>query len=116
MTAMYHSHASSWALTILFFAISYIMLRQDKTKIQKVTHMILRLFSLIMLVTGVGLLIGYSFALTFVIKGILAFVLISLMEMILVRGKKGKETKPLWMPFAVVLPLVVLLGFNVISL
>lgn len=116
MTAFSHSHAGSWFFTILLFAISYMMLKKQNMKAQKITHMILRLFFVIMVVTGFGMLIGFNFSLNFVIKGILAFILISLMEMILVRSKKGKETKPLWIPFAGVLPIVLLMGFNVISI
>lgn len=115
MNILSHSHAGSWFFTVLLFVISFTMLRLEKRKAQKITHMILRLFFLIMLITGVGMIIALQFPLVYIVKGILAFVLIYLMELILTRGAKGKENKQYWLPFAVVLPLVLLIGFNVIS-
>jgi hypothetical protein len=112
----YHSHAGSWFLTILFFLLSYFFMSKGKLTVSKVIHMILRLFSLIMIATGVGMLIGLHFPLTYVVKGLLALILIGLMEMILVRSRKGKAVKPLWITFVIVLILVLLLGFKVISL
>ncbi len=115
MNIFYQSHAGSWFFTLLFFGVSYFMLTKQNMKAQKITHMILRLFFIIMVVSGLGMLVGYQFSLVFVIKGILAIALIGLMEMILVRTKKGKQAGKLWLPFIVVLVLVFLLGFNVIS-
>lgn len=112
---LYHSHAGSWFFTLLFFAISYAMFKKGSMKPQKITHMILRLFFIIMILSGIGMLAAMQFPLVFIVKGVLAFILIGLMEMILTRSVKGKEAKSFWLPFAIVLILVLLMGFNVIS-
>lgn len=93
MNIFYQSHAGSWFFTLLFFTVSYIALNKEKMKLQKITHMILRLFFVIMLISGIGMLVGFNFALTYVVKGILALALIAFMEMILVRTKKRECNK-----------------------
>ncbi|WP_078555339.1 DUF1516 family protein [Bacillus alkalicellulosilyticus] len=119
ITGLYHAHASSWAITLLLFFIAYFLIVANKQKPGKIVHMVLRLFYVIMVVSGVGLLINYQFALTFLIKGLLALVLIYFMEMILVRTKKGvligKMKTYYWIQFAITAILVVLIGFNVLS-
>lgn len=114
MKMLYHSHAGSWFITILLFAISYAMFKKGSMKPQKITHMILRVFFIIMILSGIGLVVALQYPVEFVLKGVLAIILIGLMEMILVRSVKGKETKGFWIPLAGVLPLVLLIGFNVI--
>lgn len=114
MDVLYHFHASAWLLTVIFFLLSVLFLKSNRPTIYKVSHMILRLLFVVMVISGIGLLIMYQFPLVYVVKGILALLLIGLMEMILARAKKGVPSKALWAQFLVVLPLVVLLGFDVI--
>ncbi|MDE5412480.1 YisL family protein [Alkalihalobacterium chitinilyticum] len=117
-TGLLHTHSSSWAITVLLFFIAYFLIKANKEKGAKIVHMILRLFYVIMVLTGIGLLIQWNFAFTFVLKGILAISLIYFMEMILVRTKKdalaGKGPY-YWIMFVATLVLVVLIGFNVIA-
>lgn len=109
----YQSHAGSWAFIFLLFLLSAIFRRQ------KVTGMLLRLFYLIMLVSGIGMLIGLGFPLLYVVKGILAVLLIGIMEMILGRLKRGEANggpMPVFWILLVVLGVVVpLMGYGVIS-
>lgn len=114
MTMFAHTHASSWFITLALFALSYAFLKGGKAKPQKITQMILRLFYIIMLVSGVGMLIVYRFPLVLVIKGILAIVLIGIMEMIITRGGKGQSISKYWLPFFIALALVLLIGFGAI--
>ncbi|MBP1931727.1 DUF1516 family protein [Ammoniphilus resinae] len=111
----YQSHAGSWFFLILFFVISYILLSKGKVGAGRITQMLFRLFMLIMLISGIGMLIGFSFPLIYVIKGVLAVALIGIMEMLLGRVKRGEEGKTFWILFVVLLLLVLLIGFNVIS-
>ncbi|WP_409346266.1 DUF1516 family protein [Paenibacillus sp. MBLB4367] len=103
-------HAGSWLITIILFVLSCLFLGQ------KVTPMLLRLFYLIMLVSGVSMLVLLEFPRTFIVKGLFAIILIAAMEMILGRRRRNQSTKPLWFVFSPVLVFVVLLGFNVFSL
>mgnify|MGYP001943119622 CR=1 FL=1 len=116
---LYQSHAGSWAITVLLFIVSYVLLKMGKPKGQKVTHMILRLFFVIMVVSGLGMLILYQFPLMYVVKGILAIWLIVMMERILARTEVGgaQTSSPVgkyWIQMVIALLLVVLLGFEVI--
>ncbi|MBP3949616.1 DUF1516 family protein [Halalkalibacter suaedae] len=118
LNIFYQSHTGSWAITILLFVISYFLLKAGKNKASKIVHMILRLFYVIMIVSGIGTLIGYSFTPVYVVKGIIALVLIYAMEMILVRTKKGtlgQQAMTYWILFAITLIVVVLIGFGVIT-
>lgn len=115
MQMFYHSHAGSWFFTILLFLSSYILLRRRKLTQLKFSIIMLRVFFVIMVSTGIGMLIGMNFSFPFVVKGVFAIILITLMEMILARARKGKETRQLWLPVAGLLPLIILMGFNVIS-
>jgi len=109
-----HTHSAAWLIMVILFILSIAF------KKQKVTPMILRLFYLIILGTGIGMLINLSFPLTYVLKGILAVVLIGLMEMILGRTKRGEGSKmpvpAFWVIWVVLLIVIVLTGFGVISL
>lgn len=105
----YQSHAGSWAILILFFVLTCIFRKQ------KVTAMITRLLYLVMLISGAGMLFIWGFPMVYVIKGILAIVLIALMEMIQGRLRRGEPTLVHWIIMVVVLALVVLTGFGVIS-
>lgn len=115
---LYQSHAGSWAIMVILFIISFLLLRQGKSKGQKITQMILRLFYVIMVVSGIGMLMAYQFPLVYVVKGALAIWLIATMELILARSGQGStqetSTGSYWIQFAIALILVVLIGFNVI--
>ncbi|MFE5320997.1 DUF1516 family protein [Paenibacillus sp. NPDC056579] len=105
----YQSHAGSWLLTVILFVLSVIFSNQ------KVTLMIQRLFYLIMLVSGIGMLAILGFPLLFILKGVLAIILIGLMEMIVARRRRKQPTAPMWIGFIIVLIIIVLIGYGVIS-
>jgi len=106
---IYHTHAASWIIMIILFLVSFFISRP------KVTHMILRLFYLIMIFTGGYMLIQGSLPGAFHLKALAAIILIGMMEMILVRKKKGKSTLPFWIVFIILLALVLLIGYGVIT-
>jgi hypothetical protein len=114
----YQSHIGSWAILVLLFFVGYFLLKAGKAKGAKIVHMVLRLFYIIMLVSGIGMLVTLGFPLMYLVKGALAFFLIYAMEMILVRTKKGtlgEQATLYWAIMIVTLVLVVLLGYGVIS-
>lgn len=109
LNILYQSHTGSWLILVIAFLLSCLFLGQ------KITPMILRLFYLIMLGSGIGMLIGLNFPIAFIIKGILAVILIGIMEMIVGRRRRGQPTVPFWIAFIILLAVVVLMGFHVIS-
>jgi len=112
--AFYHPHITSWAITILLFLISYLLLRQGKEKGQKVTHMILRLFFIFTVITGAGLVYTLNFAAVTLLKAILAIWLIAVMELILIKSKKKESVTGLWIQFIIALIAVLIMGYVVI--
>lgn len=112
---MIHMHVTTWFLTLLLFVVSYVMLVQGKEKAQKITHMILRLFSLLVLATGGLMLSLYQFASQAVVKSIFGIAVLFFIEFILVRGKKGKPVSLFWGLFAVSLALVLYYGYVVLG-
>ncbi len=108
---LYSIHASSWAILVITFFITYFIQKR------KVPHMILRLFYVVMLGTGIGMLSMMQFPATYVVKGLLAVILIAVMEIMLSRRKKQLTLNGfIWGALLAVLTLILLFGFNVISL
>ncbi|MFA8439386.1 DUF1516 family protein [Pueribacillus sp. YX66] len=112
--ALFHAHADMWIVVLLLFLISYILVRYDKVKAQKITHMILRLFFVIMFLSGLGLVITYKFMLMAIVKMLFGIWLIASMELILVRARKGKSTVSFWIQFMISLIAVLIIGYRFI--
>lgn len=118
LTGMLHMHVSTWFIGILLFIVSYILLKKKMEKGQKITHMILRLFYVLIVVSGATIVIlfsiDYGFPVEYGIKAILGLIVVSLMEWILVNGKRGVN-KPLhWILFLISLALVLYYGYVVL--
>ena len=107
----YFTHIDTWIVTILLFIISYILLKANKQKAQKITHMILRLLFLVMFITGLVLVFQYKFMLMTIIKMLIGIWLIASMELILVRGRKGEPTGAFWIQFIISLAAVLIIGY-----
>jgi hypothetical protein len=108
-------HGDSWFWILLFFVLSVLSIKKEKPMLKKVSGIALRLFSALMIVTGVGMVIAFQFPLTYVIKGILAIGMIGIMEAILMMTSKGKKTGPFWIVLIALLALVLLIAFGVLS-
>ncbi|MBB6448513.1 putative membrane protein SirB2 [Geomicrobium halophilum] len=112
---LFASHQGSWAFVPILFLIAYSLYRAGKNTGGRILHIILYLFYLIMIVTGVGLLIEYNFMAMYIVKGILAILLIGFIEMTLAKTRRGEKTAVVFTLVVITLILVVLLGFGVIS-
>jgi hypothetical protein len=108
---MTHAHITAWVVAVILLIVLLVLQKQGKNT--KVLHMILRVFYLLVIGTGIVMLFGlYQITLLYILKSLLGIVLIGLFEMILVRGKKTVNTKNLWIPFAIVFLFVLYLGFK----
>lgn len=103
-----HVHAFVWPIMILFFLISVALPKQ------KAWNMILRLSYLIMILSGAILLAFKHFPPMLMLKGILAILLIGLMEMTLARRGKQKSFVLFLVIAAIVFVFVLLIGYRVI--
>jgi uncharacterized membrane protein SirB2 len=75
--------------------------------------MLTRLFYVIMIVSGIGMIYIVDYSTQYVMKGLLAIVLIAIMESIVVRRRKGKVVKTYWILFAIFLPIVLIIGYTI---
>ncbi|MEH7235533.1 YisL family protein [Bacillus sp. JJ1562] len=107
-----HAHITSWVVAIILFVIAATILNKaGKEKSQKIVKMVLRLFYLFIIATGLLLLFGgVVIDGEYIGKAILGVLTIGFMEMILARSSKGKQTGVFWALFVVVLVLTIALG------
>ena len=110
---MTHWHITSWVVALILVFVSYGLYGAGKAKGAKITHMILRLFYIIIILTGAELFVRFAnWNGEYAGKMLLGIITIGLMEMLVIRKKKGKSTGGLWIGFIIVLVLTVLLGLH----
>ncbi len=112
LTNTTHLHIFTWVVGIILFLVAAVM--ANGTKGKKITHMIARLFYVLILLSGLLLFINHS-ALDpalYGVKFLLGFLTIGMMEMVLVRSTKGKNVKVFWVLFVVLVLATVYLGFD----
>lgn len=107
-------HVYSWTITLILFVICFALLKAGKMKPQKIVHMILRLFYILTLLTGIGIIFSYNFMGAALIKGALAIILLILMELLLVKTRDRDNTAFYWILFLIDLVLVFYYGYVVI--
>lgn len=116
--AFLHSHVSAWAMALILFFVVYFLESGGKKKASKILQMVLRLFYILIILTGISLLYLIGFPVKFIIKAFLAIWLIYSMEMIITRKAKGllmgRSQTSLWLQFVVSIVLVLLIGYRVI--
>lgn len=110
-----HIHETTWTVAIVLFLISYFLITGKKMKAHKPVYMIARLFYVFILITGVILLIQVNFEFMAVIKGILAIILIGIMEMLTARALDGRKTGLFWAIFIILLAIILYIGYGVLT-
>ncbi|PLS15505.1 hypothetical protein CVD28_22595 [Bacillus sp. M6-12] len=107
---MTHAHITTWLIALILFFVAFSMQKSGKQKAAKINHMILRVFYLLIIATG-GMMIKSMYG-PYIVKALIGIIVIGLMEMVLVRSAKGKDTKVLWIVFAVAFIVVVYMGLS----
>jgi len=109
---MIHTHITSWALAIILFFVAFGLMKSGKDKGAKIVQMILRLFYLFIIGSGIWILSSLnSISTLYVIKSLAGVIVIGLLEMILVKTGKGKKTAIFWVLFIISFIFVLYLGF-----
>lgn len=88
-----HLHITVWVLAIALFFIAYLMPASAKNT--KIVHMILRVDYIFVILTGVALFIegmDFGMGMLYGLKFIAGILVIGMMEMALVKKKKGKPS------------------------
>ncbi|PKR78319.1 hypothetical protein CEY16_00745 [Halalkalibacillus sediminis] len=117
---MTHLHITTWAIAIILFVVVVMMLRKGvNSKAAKINHMVLRVFYILIVLTGADLYFRYYsdlssnfFVAESIVKVIAGIWVIAAMEMVAVKLKKGKPAFSAWLQFAFALILTVALGFG----
>jgi len=107
-----HFHIFSWVVGILFFLVAAVMANGSKGR--KISHMIARLFYVLIVISGLLLFMKYggNDGALYGIKFLLGIVTIGLMEMVLVRSSKGKKVSTFAILLFVFLIVTMFLGFK----
>ncbi|KAB7665394.1 DUF1516 family protein [Bacillus sp. B1-b2] len=106
-------HVLTWIIGLILFALSFGLHKAGKEKISKILHMVLRLVYILIIGSGIGLLAVTGMDFMHTIKMLVGIWVIGMMEMVLIRTKKGEKTTILWILFVVALILVLLIGYNI---
>ncbi|CEG22240.1 hypothetical protein BN1080_01162 [Planococcus massiliensis] len=112
LTETTHVHITTWVIGIVLFLVAAFMNRDSKGR--KIVHMILRLFYILIIITGLALFIEWSSsdAMQYGLKFLFGLLTIGMMEMVLVRSKKQKPVTLFWVLFAVFLFVTMFFGFK----
>ncbi|MBM7838369.1 putative membrane protein SirB2 [Alkalihalobacillus xiaoxiensis] len=108
-------HQGSWAILAIFFLIAYLLYRSRKVKAGTILHMIARLFYVLMLVSGIGMLAALNFDLFYVTKGLIAILMLAFMEVAAGKAKRNENSLGSLFIVLLLLVVVVLMGFGVIQ-
>ncbi len=109
---MTHAHITTWLIALILFFIAISLHKGGKSRGLKVVKMILRVFYLLIIATGVVMLFSINITGLYVIKAIGGIIIIGLFEMILSRTTKNKSTGIFWVLFIVFFIAVVYLGLK----
>ncbi|MBW8350393.1 YisL family protein [Bacillus sp. IITD106] len=93
-----HAHITTWAIAIILFAVAVFLRNAGNNKAATIVQMILRVFYLLIIATGVTLFARYSSLdpAIYGVKFLFGLIVIAMMEMILIRLKLNKKTGIFW--------------------
>ena len=116
LTSTTHLHITTWVIALILFFIA-------AASAKKLTgvHMALRLFYILIIVSGLALFLEHrdtiaaandGSGMTYDMKVLFGVLVIGFMEMILVRKNKGKAINIFWVLFAIALLVTLYLGLS----
>ncbi len=109
-----HAHITTWVIALILFLVALGLHNAGNKKAMKIVHMILRLFYLLIILTG-ALLFWKHQSLDpafYGIKTLVGLWVIAMFEMILVRLNKEKNTTVFWIQLVIAILAVVYLGLR----
>ncbi|HLR14381.1 MAG TPA: YisL family protein [Bacillota bacterium] len=114
---MAHMHITAWAVAIILLFIVVSMYGKGKMKPGKIVHMILRLFYLFVIGSGIGLFMEYAnYPTNLFIKLFVGLWTIVSIEMIAVGASKRKSVGIWWVQFILAAGIAIYLGFGVLPM
>lgn len=109
-----HSHIFTWVVALILFLVAIYLFKEGKAKASKIVHMSLRLFYVLIIITGAILFFQFSSIdpALYGVKFIVGLLVIGFAEMVLVRMKKGKSLIGVVIGLVVTLLITFYLGFS----
>jgi len=107
LTSTTHLHITTWVIGLVLFFLAATGIVKSKG-----VHMALRLFYILIIISGGALFLTYRSGMDYDMKFLFGILLIGMMEMILAKQKKNKPTTIFWVLFAVFLFLTLFYGFK----
>lgn len=111
LTSTTHLHVTTWVIGLILF---FVAVKKPSTAV----HMTLRLFYILIIISGGALYWKYGMDLRadngmmYDMKFMFAILLIGMMEMVLTRTQKGKSTTVVWALFVIFLLLTLFYGMK----
>lgn len=108
-----HLHITTWVIGLILFFAAVMMTNGSKG--QKITQMVLRVFYIFILLTGIALFMDgmdFDMGMLYGFKLLGGIIIIGMMEMILGRMKKQKPSTMFWILLFVFLFITMFLGFK----
>lgn len=108
-----HLHITTWVIAIILFFVAVMM--KNGSKGQKITQMVLRVFYVLIILTGGALFakgMDFDMGMLYGFKLIGGVLIIGMMEMILARMKKQKPATMFWILLFIFLFITMFLGFK----
>lgn len=110
---MAHLHITSWVIAFVLVGLVTTFTRNGNEKAAKISHMILRLFYLLILYSGGSLFASYSvYSVLVIIKLLVGLWAIAAMEMVSVKYKKKKPAGIWWAQLFIAAIIAIVLGFG----
>lgn len=108
---MTHAHISSWVIALVLFLVIVVLQKQGKNI--RILKMVLRLFDLFIIITGLIMIFSIGdITSLYILKLIVGIWIIGLFEIIVSRNAKHRPTKLFWIQFIIAFLLVLYLGFS----
>lgn len=107
------AHVLTWIIGLVLFALSFGLHKAGKEKGSKILHMVLRVVYILIIGSGIGLIAKTGMDFMHTIKMLVGIWVIGMLEMVLIRTKKGESTKTLWILLVVSFILVLVIGYSI---
>lgn len=107
LTSSTHLHITTWVIALVLFFIVALGSKKSKG-----LSMVLRLFYILIIITGGALFFKYRSGVDYDMKFLFGILVIGMMEMILSRQSKNKSTTVFWILFAIFLFAALFYGFK----
>jgi len=113
LTATVHMHVTAWFTALVLFGSALVFRRAGMVRAEKIIFIVLRIFYLFIIATGVKLLSFLAeFQPVYILKTVSGLFVISLIEMVSARDRKGKNTPAYWILLALLFVYTLYLGIK----